>query len=150
MATTRIVFWTWIWSTGAGSGLLNSILEKLNWFCLPGLIRHVNMNKCVLGGKSSFKMMGLTFSPKLDLLKSNIISIAKTASNKIWALICSTKLISPETALHLYKSIIWSYMKYCCCVWPGAPSCFLELLAKLQKQICRTVLNYSNLRGTLA
>ena len=37
MATTGIGFWFWIWSTrllwtGAGSGLLISILEKLNWF----------------------------------------------------------------------------------------------------------------------
>ena len=29
--------------------------------------------------------------------------------------------------------------EYCCHVWAGAPSCYLELLAKLQKQICRTV-----------
>ena len=27
----------------------------------------------------------------------------------------------------------------CCHVWTGAPSCYLELLEKLQKQICRTV-----------
>ena len=30
-------------------------------------------------------------------------------------------------------------MEYCCNVWAGAPSCYLELLDKLQKQICRTV-----------
>ena len=30
-------------------------------------------------------------------------------------------------------------MEYCCHVWAGAPSCYLELLDKLQKQICRTV-----------
>ena len=29
-------------------------------------------------------------------------------------------------------------MEYCCHVWAGAPSCFLELLDKLQKWICRT------------
>ena len=27
----------------------------------------------------------------------------------------------------------------CCHVWAGAPSCYLELLHKLQKLICRTV-----------
>ena len=27
-------------------------------------------------------------------------------------------------------------MEYCCHVWAGAPSCYLELLHKLQKQIC--------------
>ena len=30
-------------------------------------------------------------------------------------------------------------MQYCCHVWAGAPSCYLELLEKLQKRICRTV-----------
>ena len=30
-------------------------------------------------------------------------------------------------------------MEYCCHVWAGAPSCYLELLDKLQKQMCRTV-----------
>ena len=30
-------------------------------------------------------------------------------------------------------------MEYCCHVLVGAPSCYLELLDKLQKRICRTV-----------
>ena len=30
-------------------------------------------------------------------------------------------------------------MEYCCHVWAGASSCYLELLGKLQKRICRTV-----------
>ena len=30
-------------------------------------------------------------------------------------------------------------MEHCCHVWAGAPSCYLELLDKLQKRICRTV-----------
>ena len=30
-------------------------------------------------------------------------------------------------------------MECCCHVWVGAPSCCLELLDKLQKQICRAV-----------
>ena len=29
-------------------------------------------------------------------------------------------------------------MEYCCHVWAGAPSCYLELLDKLQKWICMT------------
>ena len=29
--------------------------------------------------------------------------------------------------------------KYCCNVWGGAPSCYLEMLDNLQKQVCRTV-----------
>ena len=30
-------------------------------------------------------------------------------------------------------------MEYCCRVWAGAPSCYLQLLNKLQKRMCRTV-----------
>ena len=30
-------------------------------------------------------------------------------------------------------------MEYCCHVWDGASSCYLELLDKLQRGICRTV-----------
>ena len=59
----------------------------------------------VLEENPSFKMLGLTFSSKLDW-DSCTISIAKTASKKIGALIHSTKFLSPEGALHLYKSTI--------------------------------------------
>ena len=48
-------------------------------------------------------MLGLTFSSKLDW-SSYIISIAKTASKNIGALICFMKFLSPEVALYLYKS----------------------------------------------
>ena len=78
-------------------------------------------------------MLRLNFSSKLDW-GSYIISIAKTASKKIGALIRSMKF-----ALYLYKSTIRPCMEYCCHVWAGAPSCYLELLDKLQKRICRTV-----------
>ena len=30
-------------------------------------------------------------------------------------------------------------MEYCCYIWAGAPVCYLELLEKLQEQICMTV-----------
>ena len=49
------------------------------------------------------------------------------------------KFLFPEVALYLYKSTIRPCMEYCCHVWAGAPSCYLELLDKLQKRICRTV-----------
>ena len=49
------------------------------------------------------------------------------------------KFLSPEVALYLYKSTIWPCMEYCCHVCTGAPSCYLELLDKLQKRVCRTV-----------
>ena len=48
------------------------------------------------------------------------------------------KFLSPEVTLYLYKSTIQAWMEYCCHVWASAPS-YLELVDKLQKQICRTV-----------
>ena len=98
----------------------------------------VKMGGSVLEEKPSFKMLGLTFSSKLHW-GSYITSITKTACKKIGALIRSMKFLSPEVALYLYKSTIRPCMEYCCHVWAGAPSCYLELLDKLQKQICRTV-----------
>ena len=83
-------------------------------------------------------MLGLTFASKL-VWGPYIISIAKTVSKKIGALIPSMKFLSPEVALYLYKSTIRPCMEYCCHVWAGAPSCYLEVLDKLQKRICRTV-----------
>ena len=98
----------------------------------------VKMDGSVLEEKTSFKMLGLTFSSKLGW-GSYIFSIAKTVSKKIGALIRSMKFLSPEVALYLYKSTIRPCMEYCWRVWAGAPSCYLELLDKLQKQICGTV-----------
>ena len=49
------------------------------------------------------------------------------------------KFLSPEVALYLYKSTIRPCIEYCCHVWASAPSCYLDLLDKLQKWICRIV-----------
>ena len=87
------------------------------------------MDGSVLEEKSFFKMLGLTFSSKLDE-GSYFISIAKSASKKIGALIRSIKFLSPEVALYLYKSTIRPCMEYCC---------YLELLGKLKKRICKIV-----------
>ena len=65
--------------------------------------------------------------------------ITKTASKKIGASIGSMKFLSPEVVLYLYKSTICQCIEYCCHIWVGTPSCYLELLEKLQKQIWRTV-----------
>ena len=88
------------------------------------------MNRSVLEENLSFKMLGLTFSSKLDW-GSYLISIAKTVPKKIGALICSLKFLSPEAALNLYKSTIQPCVGNCFHVLPGAPSCYLELLDKL-------------------
>ena len=60
----------------------------------------VKMDRFVLEEKSSFKMLGLTFSSELDW-GSYIVTITKTASKKIGALICSIKFLSTEVALYL-------------------------------------------------
>ena len=98
----------------------------------------MKMDGSVLEEKLSFKMLGLTFSSKLDW-GSHIIPTAKTVSKKIGFLMCSMKLLSPEVFLCLYKSTIRPCMEYSCQVWVGVLSCYLELLVKLQKRICRTV-----------
>ena len=145
VVTTWIGFWTWIWSTrhcGLGQ-------ELACWFqCWEnstGFDRSnntgsidVKMNGSVPEERSFFKILGLTFPSTLDC-GSYIITIAKTASKKTEALIRSMKFLSAEVALYCYKSTICPCMEYCCQVWTGAPSCYLELLDKLQKRICRIV-----------
>ena len=120
--------------TGARRGLLISMKTQLAlfyWSNNTGSI-DVKMNGSVLEEKSYFMMLVLTFSSKLDW-GSYIISIAKTASKKIGALIRSMKFLSPEVALYLYKSTMHPCMEYCFHIWAGAPSCYLGLLDKLQK-----------------
>ena len=119
----------WFVDFNAGKTQLVLFEQSNNNGCID-----VKMVVSVLEKKSflRFKMLGLTFSSKLDW-GSYIISIAKTASKKIGALICSMKFFSPEVDQHFYKSIICSCMKYCCHVWAGAPSCHSNLLDKLQK-----------------
>ena len=72
------------------------------------------MDGSVLEEQSSFMMLGLTFSSKLDR-GLFIISVAKTANwkMKIGALIRSMKFLSPEVALYLYRSTIRPSMEHC-------------------------------------
>ena len=69
----------------------------------------VEMDGSVLEEKSSFKMLGLTFSYKLDWC-SYIVSIAKTASKKIGALIRFMKFLSPEILpySHVWNTVVTS------------------------------------------
>ena len=98
----------WLVDFNAGKTQLVSFDQSKNTGAID-----VKMDESVLEEKSSFKMLGLTFSSKLDC-GSYIVSIAKTTSKKIGALIRSMKFLSPQVALYLYKSTIQSFMEYCC------------------------------------
>ena len=120
----------------------------------------LKMDWSVLEKKSYFKKLGLTFFSKLDW-GSDIISIAKTVSKKIGALICSMRFLSPQVALYLYKSTIRPCIECQCYAYhayahayhgpyaharpyahayhASVPSCYWQLLDKLHKRICRTV-----------
>ena len=61
----------------------------------------IKIDGSVFEENSSFKMLGLTFSSKLDW--------------KIGALIRSMKFLFPEVALYVHKSAMQPCMEYCCC-----------------------------------
>ena len=83
-------------------------------------------------------MLGLTSIPNwIGALTLSLL--LKSISMKFGALTCSMKFLCPKVALYLYQLTIQPRMEYCCHALAGAPSCFLELLDKLQKQIGRTV-----------
>ena len=82
-------------------------------------------DRSVLEEKLSFRILGFTFSSKLNW-GSYIISVAQTTSKRIGTLIRSMTFLSPKLTPHLCKSTIH-------------PSCYLEMLGKLQKRIFRTV-----------
>ena len=86
----------WLVDFNAGKTQIVSFDSSNNTDAIDG-----KMDGPVLEERSPFKMLGLTLSSKLDW-GSYVISIAKTASKKIGALIRSTKFFSPEVALHLY------------------------------------------------
>ena len=116
------------------------LIQKIvlfHWSNNSGAI-DLKMDELVLEEKSSFKMLGLSFSSKSNK-GSFIISIVKTASKKLGAVIHSIKYLSSEVALYLYKSTIRPCMKHCCHIWADVPSCYLKMLHKLQKRICMTV-----------
>ena len=101
--------------TGARSGLLISLLGKLNWFCLTGLITLVLF---------MWKWMGLFLTKNhllrcwgwpylLNWIRPLTSSLLLKLSNKIGALIRSMKFLCSVVALYLDKSTIRLCMEYC-------------------------------------
>ena len=103
----------WLIDSSAGNTQLVSFEQSKNTGAID-----VRMDECVLEEKSSFKMLGLTMSSKLDQ-GSYMISVTKIASKKTGALIHSMKFLSSVVALYLYKPIIKWWMGYCCHVRAG-------------------------------
>ena len=84
--------WEWGKKWIAGFNARKTQLLSFDWSYNTGAI-DVKMNESALEEKSSFKMLGLIFSSKLDW-DSYIIFIVKTSSKKIGALIHSFILLS--------------------------------------------------------
>ena len=70
----------------------------------------VKMDWSFLEEKSSFEMLGLSFSSKLDW-RCYFVSVAKTASKKTGDMIHFMQFLSPEVAFYLYKSTRQPCMK---------------------------------------
>ena len=103
----------WLVDFSAGKTQLVSFDQSSN-----NSVIDVQMDRSVLEEKFPFKMLGLTFFSKLDW-GCYIISIDKTASKKIEALIPSMKFLCPEVALYLYNyhtpmhGILLSHLGWC-------------------------------------
>ena len=92
----------------------------------------VKMDGFILEEKSYFKMLGLCCVSLLNWIGTLTLSVLLKPPKRAGALIRSMKFLFHEVALHLYKSTIWPY---CCHVWTGAPSWYLDLLDELQKHM---------------
>ena len=148
VATARVGFWTGTWPTRhcrLGQKVVcnfNSGKTKVVLFHWSNNSRAIWMkiDGSVLEKKSYFEILGLS---SLQIWKLDrgpyIASIAKTASKKIGALICSIKFIFLEVAFYIYKYTMQPCMEYCWHIWAGVPTWYLVMLDKLQKRVCRTV-----------
>ena len=140
VATNRIDFWTWIWPTKhytlAGTGLMISRQEKLNFFRLTGLMSLVLL---------MWKCMGLLLS-KNHLLSLSFLNFNETLTLSTWLKLPPRKLELSFVRWRFSKLIFISKnlrpcMEYCYRAWGGGgpPSCYLDMSDKLQKWVHRTV-----------
>ena len=97
------------------------------------------MNDIELPEKTSFRLLGLTFTRSMDW-KPYIQSIATAASRNVGSLYRAQRSLTPGSILYLYKSTIRPCMEYCSHIWGGAPrSHGLDLLDQVQKQVVSLV-----------
>ena len=123
------MYWGMKWLVNFIAGKIE--LVSFDWSNNNGAI-DMEMDGFYFEENSSFKMLGLSFSSKLDWAYY-IISFGRTASKNIGTLIHSIKFFSPEVALYLFKSTIRPSVEQFCHAWAGAPSCYFELLDTLKK-----------------
>ena len=127
--------------TGAGGGFFTSMLGKLSFFFLSiPILLMLLMSKWVslFLNNNDFLSYWDSFSSKFDW-GSRIISIAKTTSKKIEALILSLKFLSPEFSVYVYKSTTRPFLKYFCHFMMCLSSYYVNMLDKVQNRISKTV-----------
>ena len=97
------------------------------------------MDGSVLEEKNSLKMLGLTFSSKLDWSSYIISLLLKVSPRNLepWFILWSFFFLRlPYVSIKLHHTpmygILLSCLSWCSC-------CYLESLDKLQKRICKTV-----------
>ena len=132
----------WLVDFNAGKSQLVSFDQSNNTGAIDVIME-------VLEEKSYLKMLGLTFSSKLDW-GSYIISIAKTASKKIGVLIRPMNFLSTEVALHLFKSTICPFMEYCFHIWAGAPRATWNCLTSYKNEYAGICCCFSGTLGSLS
>ena len=109
------------------------MLEKFDWFCLIRLMRLV---------LSMWKWMDLLLSKNHLLGCWGCLSLLNSIGARTLSLLLKLKpwfVLWSFLLLYLYKSTILLCTEYCCHVWAGTPSCFMELLGKPQNWVSRTV-----------
>ena len=94
----------WLVDFSAGKAQLVSFDQSTNSTAFE-----VKMNASVFEEKSSFKMLEVVFSSKLN--SGSYIGSATTASKKIGALIISIQFFSPEVAFYL--RLLHKILTYC-------------------------------------
>ena len=120
------------------------MLKKLSLFPLIGLTALIILMWKWIGlfsrKKSSFKVLGLTFSSKLGWALTSLLLLKLPPSKlELWLILWSCFLLRLlSISVNLPYADAWNAVVMSGLV-PCASSCYLEYLDKVQKRICRTV-----------
>ena len=122
--------------TGAGGGLLISILGRLNLSHLTVQVTVVLLLKWM--GQSLMKNYLLRYwschSLYFGIGACLLLLLLKHQEH--WSTFDSLMFLFCEVAFDLNKSTTCLHMEYCCYVWAGVPTCYLDILDRLQKWVC--------------